>query len=374
MTWWRVPTRVWRVLLLVGLASAALPAGSALAATIGQTGGISECTPDAVFADSDYVVPTSGGTITSFSFQSDSSNAGQQLSFLVLRPTSVNFDYTVVGMTQVVTLAGTGLETFPADITVQGGDIIGFWTDTPVENCVHLVSSGGGNLTGADAPSEPSLDDSILFTDQEPTLDNNESATLGLLAASTSAALAAAPNPALATEPVSLTATVTPVPDGGTVGFADGSNPVGGCGAVPVNTTTGVATCTTTALPVGSDSLTASYGGDGSLGNFAASPASTAVIEDVEADTPQNLAALTLKYVQGSARFQGEPRWEQKVVTALADQAIATLGRITPHLTARQLAGFVVAYEQLVASLQHQGYVTAAQAGILDSLANNLKT
>src|SRR5689334_25238582 len=78
--------RVRRVLLLVGLVFAALPAGSALAETIGKTGSNQGCGPNgAVIADTAYVVPFGGGTITSFSFQSTSASTGEKLDFLVLR-------------------------------------------------------------------------------------------------------------------------------------------------------------------------------------------------------------------------------------------------------------------------------------------------
>src|SRR5437763_424036 len=73
-------SHVRRMLLLFGLVFAALPVGSALAdTTIGQVGGNVICTPpggEGVAADTNYVVPSGGGRITSFSFQSTSANNG----------------------------------------------------------------------------------------------------------------------------------------------------------------------------------------------------------------------------------------------------------------------------------------------------------
>jgi hypothetical protein len=118
--------RVRRLSLLVAVAFATWPAASALAATttIGQVGGNdAECSGFSAWADTNYVVPSGGGAITSFSFQSDSSNQGEQLDFLVLRPAGGN-SYTVVGKTDLVTLKGFGPEpeTFPPTrpISVQG--------------------------------------------------------------------------------------------------------------------------------------------------------------------------------------------------------------------------------------------------------------
>jgi hypothetical protein len=100
---------------------------------------------NAVIADATYVVPTGGGKITSFSFESAADNLNQQLDFLVLQPVS-GTTYKVVGESGLQTLAGTGgVETFSADISVQAGEILGFWT-AGISNCVRTVASGGGAL------------------------------------------------------------------------------------------------------------------------------------------------------------------------------------------------------------------------------------
>ena len=64
------------------------------------------------------------------------------------------------------------------------------------------------------------------------------------------------------------------------------------------------------------------------------------------------------------------------MIEALANQAIAQLGKIIPRLTPAQLAKMVAAYEQGVAVLHPQGWLTAAQASTLDRRdgANRLVT
>ena len=62
-------------------------------------------------------------------------------------------------------------------------------------------------------------------------------------------------------EPVTYTATVTPDPDGGTVAFKDGGTPITGCATQAVNTTTGIATCTTFLSTAGFHTITASFSG-----------------------------------------------------------------------------------------------------------------
>ena len=127
--------RVRRVLLLGGLVFAALPVGSALAdTTIGQaglsTGVDAEGFPNGqcgagVFADTNYVVPSGGGTINSFSVDSSGASAGNQRDFLVLRGSASGFK--VIGKTGLVTLLGGGLQTIPVNIAVQSGDTLGVY-------------------------------------------------------------------------------------------------------------------------------------------------------------------------------------------------------------------------------------------------------
>ena len=65
---------------------------------------------------------------------------------------------------------------------------------------------------------------------------------------------------------MTLTATVGPVPDGGTVDFQSDGQDISGCSAVAP--TSGEATCTTTFASAGAYTITASYSGDT---NFASS-------------------------------------------------------------------------------------------------------
>jgi hypothetical protein len=87
-------------------------------------------------------------------------------------------------------------------------------------------------------------------------------------ATTTLTSVASSSNPSTVGGSVTYTATVSPVPDGGTVAFTDNSVTISGCGAVAVNTSTGQATCTTTYHSVGSHAIVASFSG---TINFAAS-------------------------------------------------------------------------------------------------------
>jgi hypothetical protein len=124
------------------------------------------CQANYAYADSSYVTPT--GNLTSFSILTTSANTGNTLDFLVLRPQSPPADsnsgtsYTVVGHTGLVTLAGTGLETFPASIFVQSGDVIGWWLPGPFANC-SLNGTGGSYGAGASS-TDPSVGSTVTLS------------------------------------------------------------------------------------------------------------------------------------------------------------------------------------------------------------------
>ena len=69
-------------------------------------------------------------------------------------------------------------------------------------------------------------------------------------------------NPSAVGQTVTYTATVGPVPDGGTVAFSDDGAPIAGCGAEQVATSTGTATCEMSYKIAGTHPITAAYSGD----------------------------------------------------------------------------------------------------------------
>jgi hypothetical protein len=184
----RTFARMRRALLLVGAAFAALPVGSALAdTTLGSVGGGNFACASDVWVDSAYVVPSGSGAITSFSFNSDWQNTGQQLDFLALRP--VAGGYTVVGETGLITLAGTGVETFAASIPVQVGDVLGFWLTNGFVNCAHPAGQGPASVQRVSAGTDPSIGQTLVpaVIVVIAGIDLNESANLRALPVATTA-------------------------------------------------------------------------------------------------------------------------------------------------------------------------------------------
>jgi hypothetical protein len=170
------------LLLMAGMVFAAFPAGSALAdTTIGQVGGHAGCvnpySTGALYADLGYRVPSGGGRITSFSLQSEPVMASYQVDFLVLRPASGSNNYTLVGKTGLVTLKGTGLETFPVTppISVRAGDVLGFWFSTGLADCYRF---GPGPTTYKIPAPDPKPGDAVTMSAPSAGADLNESANL----------------------------------------------------------------------------------------------------------------------------------------------------------------------------------------------------
>ena len=136
--------------------------------------------------------------------------------------------------------------TSPPGSTVQ---FISPSTSSPYSANLGVLSAGTYNIYAT-----------TVNTDAPPGTATSATRTFTVAAATpTTTVLAAAGAPTTYGESVTFTATVSPVPTGGTVQFLDGENYVGS--PVAVNTTTGVATYSTTALGVGTRVITAEYSG-----------------------------------------------------------------------------------------------------------------
>jgi Bacterial Ig-like domain (group 3) len=95
--------------------------------------------------------------------------------------------------------------------------------------------------------------------------DAVQNLTMTFLTIQTTTTLSGSPNPALAHQAVTFTVKVTPVPNGGTVDVYGAGVTLPGCKAVPVNTTTGTVSCSTTYFPGGGYSVQAHYSGYGAF-------------------------------------------------------------------------------------------------------------
>jgi Ca2+-binding RTX toxin-like protein len=98
-----------------------------------------------------------------------------------LRPAGGS-NYTVVGKTGLVTLKGTGLETFPVNpIRVQGGDILGLWIPGSLGYCMRAtgdVSDDENVFTSLQGAPDPNVGDTVSLGLPVQGADLNESANL----------------------------------------------------------------------------------------------------------------------------------------------------------------------------------------------------
>jgi branched-chain amino acid transport system substrate-binding protein len=121
-------------------------------------------------------------------------------------------------------------------------------------------------------------------------------------------AVSAVHNPTAPYNPVTYTATVSPPPDGGTVAFADGSTPIPGCTAVPVNVTTGQSACKVKYTTVATHTITATYSGDANYLPSAPSPSFTETMVPLPTSTITSGTTLTAgQTISGTAADAGGP-------------------------------------------------------------------
>lgn len=158
-------------------ATLALGAPAAGAAEIGATGVEPySCGPGYEYADAGYRVPDGGGTITRLSFEQTALNAGQRLDLNVLRPND-DGSYTVVGGTGLQTLDGApGVRSFAVDVPVEGGEILGLFTDSPLlNNCLRATAD---MLPIAYVGTDPVAGTSFFIDEIDGSFSLNASATL----------------------------------------------------------------------------------------------------------------------------------------------------------------------------------------------------
>ena len=118
---------------------------------------------------------------------------------------------------------------------------------------------------------------------------------------------------------------------------------------------------------------------------FAAGPNSfTATAADIAGNTVSTsttftvnvsaggLGAVTLRYLQGSARYQALPPAQRAVITRVGATLRDVLATWAPRLSAIQRVAIVRAYQRGVAALVGPGWLTVGQSAELQRLASAL--
>ncbi|HET6966383.1 MAG TPA: Ig-like domain-containing protein [Acidimicrobiales bacterium] len=148
-----------------------------------------------------------------------------------------------------------------------------------------LTGTGTGSVQQFFAPAG-AAELYLGYTDVPDAYNDNQGAVSATVHVATrdatSVGLTASPNPVSVGQTTTLTATVSPVPDAGTVNFSSGGAFIPNCTGVAVNVSTGVATCATSFATASQRAVRAAYSGSS---NFAPSQ-SPYVVVSIQAAPP----------------------------------------------------------------------------------------
>lgn len=195
---------------------------------------------------------------------------------------SVTFTATVTPTPTSPTVPLTGNVTF----SNSGGSITCTESGTAIVPITWSGTNGNGTTTCTTSalPGTGTGHDVITGTYNADNSDSSYSKSSGSVnqtvkaVASAISTFTASPSPSNFNQSVTLTAVVTPynspVPLSGTVSFTISNKSISGC-TVTFTPSTGTATCDTTALAVGTYTITATYSGDSSYTNSSATTSET---------------------------------------------------------------------------------------------------
>jgi hypothetical protein len=141
--------------LAAGLAALLVPSSASAATQIGQTFAEGSCAANFTWLQGvsapggvQYAAPFDG-IITSWSFQTNAS--APQLRFKVGQPVGGN-SFRIVGESGVHPTTANAVNTFPTQIAVQAGDVIGFYTVTGGAPCLRPATGYRAFFSTGDVP------------------------------------------------------------------------------------------------------------------------------------------------------------------------------------------------------------------------------
>lgn len=255
--------------------------GQALCSGVQLTSGTATCTTAALPEGTDTVTATYSGDS---GFMGSSGTAVVDVAPPPPTTTSLTAESTLISYGQTEVLIAT-VAPVPSGGTVTFSDTEGtLCTGAPLSSG-QATCSTTGLPGGTDTVTAAFSGDATLAASSGTT-------TVTVHPLATTVAVSATPSPALEGQSVALTAGISPSPDGGTVTFIVNGQPV--CSGNPV--TAGTASCATSTLPVGTDTVTATYSGDTDYGG---STGSTTEQVDPPAGTSSNWSG----YVAESGPF-----------------------------------------------------------------------
>ena len=276
---------------------------------------------------------------------------------------------TITPASQAITLSST-----PPATPLLGGTYTvassGGGSGNPVVISVDGSSTSGACTVAGAVVSFRGLGTCVIDTNQAATHDYSaapQRQQTFVIEQPTTTTVSSSANPSISGQSITLTATVAgPAGSGhvpaGTVKFEDGSATLG-----TATLSNGTATLTISMLSQATHAITVVYAGD----TLDQSSTSSSLSQQVLAANAGGLIAETTAFVESSAKFQALPQKTQQAVSTILNGVSSALASFTPTLSPAQLKVLVKAYDAAVTLLENQGYLTAAQASILDGAAGD---
>jgi hypothetical protein len=180
----------------------------------------------------------------------------------------------------------------------------------------------------------------------------------------TTTAVASSANPSVPQEPVVFSATVSPVPDGGTVGFTDNGTPVSGCGAESVSATSGIATCPLTFTADGTYNVVAAYSGDDLYAPSQGGPLVQSVVPIVVTVSPNPEVETGNSEVYTVIQVRADPKYAGSWVLISSSELASSCGAVWyGYLPAATTASLDTQRNQILAPVDQDGNATLVLAG-----------
>ena len=254
-------------------------------ATATPDGGLVIFEADTTPIDGCDSVPLSGGeatctttasprgtvSITAMHSATSDFNAGSSPTFVqdvgnLESTTTVSSNDLTSTFNQSVTLTATVAPVILGDPTPAGGTVSFNDDDTPLTGCeTQPIAGGVATCDTADLGVGDHTITASFSGDSGYTASSSAPISQAVTKAGTSLVVTSGTNPSKFSAPTAFTATVTSsgTTPTGTVAFRAAGTTITGCANSPI--TAGTATCTTSALTVGTRSITGIYSGDGSF-------------------------------------------------------------------------------------------------------------
>jgi LPXTG-site transpeptidase (sortase) family protein len=219
---------------------------------------------------------------------------------------------------------------------------------------ITSTSVGIKTLTGTFVPTDSATFGGTAITTEEHTVTQ----------ASTTTTLSSSVSFSYVGDPVTFTSTTSPSPDGGTVRFTDNGTTITGCNTQSINTS-GVATCTTSALAYGSHMIRAAYSGNsnysGSIGILSGfqvydiTPPGVTITSSLTSPTNVSPIPITITFTEAVTGFD------------LADISVA-------NGSANNFSGSGTTYTASVTPAANGQVTVNVYAGVASDSAGNINT